>query len=100
GVRPGVGDGGARARRVLIGRREAVRAGPRVGGTAHRRGEERDGRAFAVRAAVRGGGRGRNRVDGDARRSRGRGAAGDGDGDEVRAGVRGRGVRARRVLLR
>src|SRR5207247_330607 len=100
GVRPRVGERGARARRVLLRRREAVRAGPGIRRAAHGRRGERDGGAFAIGAAVRRGGGGGGGIDDDVRRAGGRGAAVHGDGDGVRAGVGDGGARPRRVLIR
>src|ERR1051325_4636428 len=100
GVDAAIGDHGVRTGRVLLIRGEAVRAGPRVRGAGDGRRAERDGRAFAVRAVVAGGRRRRRGVDDDVGRAGGRGAAVHGDGHGVRAGIGGRGVRARRVLQR
>src|SRR5204863_100067 len=96
----GVRGRGVRARWVLKSRGEAVRAGPRIRGSAHQRRRKRDGRAFAVRTAVGRGRCGGRRVDDDVGRAGGRGAAADRDRHGVGARIRGRGVGTRRILQR
>src|SRR5204862_4116021 len=100
GVDARIGGRGVGTRRILQRGGEAVRAGPRIRGAGDGRRRKRDGRAFAVRAAVGGGRRGGRRVDHDVGRAGGRGAAAHRDGHGVDARIGGRGVGARRILER